>query len=178
MIKTATIPPLVKKSETEKIPIIGKTVTLEEFNSILSRVKGVRVPLYYIKGYTKEHMEELCFHAYKIFIEQKFKEAILFFRTMILFNHLDMRGWIGIAGCYQSLKNYKEAIKYYLLAAEVDSNDPRPFFGVSRCYMELNDNFKALDSMEKALLLCGDNPQYDQIKKNEGMLYEAFKTLI
>ena len=178
MTNTATIPSLVKKSEAEEIPLIGGTITLEEFNSIIPRIKGAKVPLYFIKGYTKGHVEKLFCHAYKIFGEEKFQEALPFFRTMIIFNHLDMRGWIGIAGCYQSLKNYKEAIKYYLLATEVDPQNPMPFFLSYICYMGVQDYPKAMNVLERSILLCGESLQYVNLKEMAEMIYNTLKILI
>lgn len=117
-------------------------------------------PLYLACGLTPEHLDKMYASAYTLYAEKHYSEALKMFEGMAFYNHLDKRGWIGSAACYQIFKRYEDAIFSYFQASIIDANDPLPLFYTSECYIALKEYDKALPALEAAQLLIKSQPAF------------------
>ncbi len=121
-----------------------------------------------------ETLEPLYTLAYNHYVSGNYDDANVLFQALCLYNHSDVRFWMGLAGTRQALGDYKVAIEAYSMAGLVTlMADPTPFIYASICHMKLGDMESAKGGLEGALLLGKGDAQYDAIIKKGEVLLEA-----
>ena len=68
---------------------------------------------------TPEYVENLYALAYNLYNSSNHKDAEVVFQALCLYNHKDMRFWMGLAGCRQANGNLRGAIDAYAMAGTV-----------------------------------------------------------
>ena len=103
-----------------------------------------------------EYVENLYALGYNLYTSSNHKDAEVVFQALCLYNHKDMRFWMGLAGCRQANGNLKGAIDAYSMAGTVAlMKDPQPFLYAARCYIQLGDKENAIGAL-KGLVEIGD----------------------
>ena len=103
-----------------------------------------------------EDIENLYALAYNLYTSGNHKDAEVVFQSLCLYNHKDVRFWMGLAGSRQANGNLKGAVDAYAMAGTVGLlKDPLPFLYAARCYIQLGEKENAIGTL-KGLLELGD----------------------
>ena len=103
-----------------------------------------------------EDIENLYALAYNLYTSGNHKDAEVVFQSLCLYNHKDVRFWMGLAGSRQANGNLKGAVDAYAMAGTVGLlKDPQPFLYAARCYIQLGEKENAIGTL-KGLLELGD----------------------
>ena len=121
-----------------------------------------------------EDIENLYALAYNLYTSSNHKDAEIVFKSLCLYNHKDVRFWMGLAGSRQANGDLKGAIDAYAMAGTVGLlKDPLPFLYAARCYIQLGDKENAIGAL-KGLVEIGDenNPAHAQCHAKAHALLE------
>ena len=121
-------------------------------------VEGVQKGLTFadVASITPEYIENLYALAYSLYPSSNHKDAEVVFQALCLYNHKDIRFWMGLAGCRQANGNLRGAIDAYGMAGTVALlKDPQPFLYAARCYIQLGEKENAIAAL-KGLVELGD----------------------
>lgn len=132
--------------------------------------------LYEVTGLTKNHIESIYQSAYNLYNEKKYQQACKFFNLMALYDHLDVRGWMGLGLCFEKMKEYSRAIDSYASAHFLDIGNPVAILHAVNCYVALGDYGQAVKALEAAISLAQDNPDYSKMLQSSEKLLERLKT--
>jgi type III secretion system low calcium response chaperone LcrH/SycD len=146
----------------------------EKIYSVLK--KGT--PLYQVKGMSKQHMENLYAIAYNLYSAEKYEEAGKLFQTIVFYNHLDKKSWLGAAGSAEMLKDYHKALIAYSYVSLLDKSDPLPALHAFDCHLALKNYPKALAALEAVILLSSKKPEYKEIRKRAEFLRDMLRSTI
>lgn len=119
-----------------------------------------------------EDIENLYALAYSLYSSSNHKDAEVVFQSLCLYNHKDVRFWMGLAGSRQANGNLRGAIDAYAMAGTVGQlSDPLPFLYAARCYIQLGEKENAIGAL-KGLLVLGDenNPMHIQCREKASAL--------
>ena len=114
-----------------------------------------------------EDIENLYALAYNLYTSGNHKDAEVVFQSLCLYNHKDVRFWMGLAGSRQANGNLKGAVDAYAMAGTVGLlKDPLPFLYAARCYIQLGEKENAIATL-KGLAELGDenNPVHAQCRE-------------
>lgn len=131
------------------------------------------VPLYLLRGVSKQDLDALYVMAYNLYSEKKYQRAFQIFQAIALYNHFDKRGWMGSAACCQLLGNYRAAVSCYAYASLIDAEDPVPLFHAIECYIALKSYDEAHSALGAMLLLAEKNSKFAQLKNWATKMKEA-----
>ena len=97
----------------------------------------------------QENLEGLYALAYNLYSSGNFKDAETVFRALCIYDHKDIRYWMGLGGCRQALGKYQEAIEAYSMGGSVAAllSNPEPFFYAAKCFLKLGDKENAIDTL-------------------------------
>ena len=112
-------------------------------------------------GYSEEEIEALYQVAYNLYQQQKHQDAKAMFHFLAMYEHTDVRFWLGLGGCCQRLKEFENAIVAYSCAALADATNPVYPFHACECYMAMEDWGAAKKAIESIEILC--NMELDSI---------------
>ena len=134
---------------------IDKSLTADEIASvILALNNGARIAD--VCGATPEMLEGLYGLAYNLYGAASYKDAETVFKALCLYDHKDVRFWMGLGGCRQALGDYANAIEAYTMAGMAQQlSSPEPFLHAVRCYLELGDRENAISGL-RGVLELGD----------------------
>ena len=99
------------------------------------------------------------------------RDAISLFRTMLLVDGRDERGWLGLALCHEALDEHEKAISLCKLAkAACAGGAIRCTIARARMYRALNADGDAIDAYREAARLAEDanEPELSSIIRQEG----------
>ena len=119
-----------------------------------------------------EDIENLYALAYNLYTSSNYKDAEVVFQSLCLYNHKDVRFWMGLAGCRQANGNLKGAIDAYAMVGTVGLlKDPLPFLYAARCYIQLGEKENAIGAL-KGIIELGDeaNPVHMQCRAKASAL--------
>lgn len=103
-----------------------------------------------------EDLENLYALAYNLYTSCNYTDAEVVFQSLCLYNHKDVRFWMGLAGCRQAKGDMKGAIDAYAMAGSAGLlKDPAPFLYAAKCYIQLGEKENAIAAL-KGLLSLGD----------------------
>ena len=136
------------------------------------------MPLYLVRGMTKEQMDVLYAQGYYFYSQAKYKEALPLFKALTFYHYLDQRGWLGAAGCYEMLKQYEQALTCYSFATILKHDDPIPPLHAFDCYIALKNYPKALSCLEAVVLFSSKKPEHAALKKRAELLRDALQKAI
>ena len=74
-----------------------------------------------VTSLTPEYVESLYALAYNLYTSSNHKDAEVVFQALCLYNHKDVRFWMGLGGCRQANGNLKGAIYGCLLVGLLES---------------------------------------------------------
>lgn len=99
-----------------------------------------------------ETLENLYTLAYNLYTAKNYQDASVVFHSLCLYNNLEKRFWMGLAGCLQALKQYGQATEAYSMAGVVTGlTDPEPFLFAARCLVRIGRREDAIKTLEGVL---------------------------
>ncbi|MFZ4115087.1 MAG: SycD/LcrH family type III secretion system chaperone [Chthoniobacterales bacterium] len=146
----------------------------KKFYSILKN----GTPLYQVKGMSKQYLENLYSIAYNLYSAEKYEEAGRIFQTIVFYNHLDKKSWLGAGGSAEMLKQYDKALIAYSYISLLDKSDPLPALHAFDCHFALKNYPQALSALEAVLLLSSKKPEYQEIRKRAEFLRNMLHSTI
>jgi type III secretion system low calcium response chaperone LcrH/SycD len=119
-----------------------------------------------------EDIENLYALAYNLYTSSNHKDAEVVFQSLCLYNHKDVRFWMGLAGCRQANGNLKGAVDAYAMAGTVGLlKDPLPFLYAARCYIQLGEKENAVGALKGLIALADEgNPAHVQCREKAAAL--------
>ena len=119
-----------------------------------------------------EDIENLYALAYNLYTSGNHKDAEVVFQSLCLYNHKDVRFWMGLAGSRQANGNLKGAIDAYAMAGTVGLlKDPLPFLYAARCYIQLGEKENAIAAIKGLMAIAEDeNPVHTQCREKAAAL--------
>ena len=109
---------------------------------------------------SSQQISSLYAMGYHFYRNGKYEDAKPIFRLLSTVQADDRKHWLGLAGCYQMLKEYKAAIECYSVAAIQNPNDPYPHWHAAECFYRSNHKEKAFTTLNSAIEIA----QLDVIK--------------
>lgn len=128
-----------------------------------------------LKGISDKDMEALYSIAYNFYSHGKFDRAKSIFAALTQLDQFKPKYWVGLGAARQMLKEYQPAIDAYGFATLMDATDPKPAFYSSSCFMKLNQISLALQALEAAILISGDNPEHKDVRSQAENLLEGLQ---
>lgn len=127
-----------------------------------------------VVGITPEQLEVLYTVAYGAYQSKNYTDAETLFQALCLYQHLEERFWMGLAGSRQALENYKGAIEAYEMAGLASSlGDPTPFLYAGICFLKLGDKESARVAFLSTEALCHEgNRAHDLVKERAKAMLE------
>ena len=101
--------------------------------------------------------DKLLSSALLLIKKKYFNESIIFLKKAISINPSKTEAYINLANIYIILKEYSKGIEFLNIAYKNDPLNKDIINNLSYLTVEINDNFKALDLIEKGLELDANN---------------------
>lgn len=137
-------------------------------------MEGIRkgLSLAEVTSMKAEDIENLYALAYNLYTSGNHKDAEVVFQSLCLYNHKDVRFWMGLAGSRQANGNLKGAIDAYAMAGTVGLfKDPLPFLYAARCYLQLGEKENAIAALKGLMELADEgNPVHVQCREKASAL--------
>lgn len=111
--------------------------------------------------------------AYTLYQQGKASQAQTLFRFLCLYDHLEVRHWLGLGACQQTLGEHQAAIAAYSRAALLAPDDPNLPFYAGCCYQALGQHQEALAAFRATQALAGEQPQYRTLTERAKLLHRA-----
>ena len=113
---------------------------------------------------SKDQLENLYSLGYGLYNSANFQDAKTVFQALCIYDNLDDRFWMGLAGCRQALNDYQGAVDAYSMAGTVQAfASPEPFLHAARCLLKMNKKDDAV-AVRKGVLELGDEKNPDHMK--------------
>ncbi len=118
-----------------------------------------------VTNFKQDDLERMYNLAYNYYSSDNYAQAEPIFKLLSLYDALDPRFSLGLAGCYQATGNFERALEIYQLAAAASGlNDPTPLYYASICFINLGKTEEAIAGLEGALAF-GDTNKYTDVRK-------------
>ncbi len=118
-------------------------------------------------------MEAIYTQAFTLYSQAKYRDASYIFRLLMLLDFTTPKYVLGLAACAHRVQDYTNAANLYFLCAALDPKNPLPHFHAADCYIQLGAIAVASYSLDMAIAVAADQPQYQAIKQRAGLMKEA-----
>ncbi|WP_423455477.1 SycD/LcrH family type III secretion system chaperone [Ottowia sp. VDI28] len=108
--------------------------------------------------------EALYQFGYGLYTQAKYAEAFKIFALLVVYEHLNERYLMALAGAAQMLGRYEDALQHYATAAMLLMDDPRPVVHGAECLLALGQTDLARDSLNMAIELAEGAEPHSAIK--------------
>lgn len=134
----------------------------------------------YIKALEKgQSLQELCGMSNKvleafyqtgkyIYEHQRYAEAADVFSVLTIFNSEEPVFWLGLGNSEYFCNKYEPALVAYAMVALTNPNDPFCHLYSSKCYEAIKDFDNAINALDLAIFVMGDNKEYKKLKEAAG----------
>lgn len=98
-----------------------------------------------------EELEAAYAVAYTYYQTGRLDDAEKLFRFLTLFDHTEVKYWLGLGAVLQARRKFKEAIKPYACAMLLDRGEVRATYHLAECQLaigEIGEAVAALDILE------------------------------
>lgn len=129
-------------------------------------------------GMNKEILESIYSQAYRLYNNGKYTDSAHLFRILIMMNAMEVKYVLGLAACFQMMKDYGNAIHTYTMCSAIDIDNPLPHYHSSDCFIHLKDYLSAMVSLELAIARTENKPEYSKIRERSLLTLENLKSLI
>ncbi len=138
----------------------AKPDRIEEITDFLF-AGGTVADLYRIEA---RQLEAVYAHAFNLYGQARWNEALRIFSFLALQNHLERRFHIGKAACLQMLKRYEDALRAYGLAHVLDVSEPTVALHIAECCIALRRKEDARTALETVMVLADESPAFAPIR--------------
>lgn len=127
---------------------------------------------------TKEQLEALYILACQLYHTECYTQAADLFRLLCFYQPDHVKGWIGLGGAHQHIKNHKAAFSSFLIASLHDPSNPEPKLYAAHALIDLKKLSLALKSAQEAVALCRNRGDQDRVRVGAELLYAALKNYL
>lgn len=145
----------------------------ERFTSQLSEGKTIQA----IAGLTDSSIERLYQAAKYVFDQKCFLDAANAFGFLTMLNASKFAFWLGLGNSEYKLNNYEQALFAYAFACRINPEDYLSHIFSCRCYEALGERDNAINALELALYVLGDNPDKKELKHNLEMQVKRLESM-
>lgn len=150
-------------------------LTQEQLEKLIAGVSG-NASVAQATGVTKEYIEGLYSLAHGLYTSENYRDALVVFQALTLYDNLDLRFWMGLGGCRQALGQYEGAIEAYQMGAVAGLlKNPEPMFYAVTCLMQLGRRDEALVGLEAVMAMGKDDPRYDECRSKAEAIMKLLK---
>lgn len=128
-------------------------------------------------SFSSENLSALYAMGFELYRNGKYEEAKAFFHLLTLEDSFERKFWMGLAACYQMLKDYPKAIECYSAAAVQDSSDPYVHWHAADCFFFSGDLTKAREALESALITAKENDAHIALIPKLDLISDAWAHL-
>lgn len=114
---------------------------------------------------SQKQRDALYQFGHSFYGQARYTEAFKVFSMLVVYDHLNPRYLMALAGAAQMLGRYEEALQHYSTAALADVNDPTPIVHSADCLMALGRTELAHETLNLAVELSGDDEKHAAVKK-------------
>jgi type III secretion system low calcium response chaperone LcrH/SycD len=122
-----------------------------------------------------EELEAMYAVAYSQYSARKYDQAIDIFKFLCLYDHNEARWFYGLGVAQQAKEDYAAAVNSYAVATLLDVDDPRPQAQAGYCLLALEKWPEARSALEGALMTCGQQPQFADVRRQAEALLTTAK---
>lgn len=145
---------------------------IDELSSFLLESGGTLSQVY---GFEAQEMEAVYAHAYSLYNQARWKEALKIFNFLVVHDHLERRYHVGQAACLQMLKRYDEALKAYGMAHVMNVMDPVVALHIAECLIAQGKKEDALIALESVVAITEDNPKFAELASRARALADLLR---
>jgi type III secretion system low calcium response chaperone LcrH/SycD len=124
-------------------------------------------------GLKPDEMEAMYVVAYNYYKNKKFDTAAKNFAMLMLFDPMEYKYCLGVASSLYMMGEYDNAVMCYFFCTGLDQNQPAPFLHMAECFLQMGIKEDAVEPLEKAIQLCGDNPEYSAMKNRASVMLKS-----
>lgn len=113
---------------------------------------------------SQEQREALYQFGYDFYAQARYAEAFKIFALLVVYEHLNDRYLMALAGAAQMLGRYEDALLHYSTATMLLLDDPRPIFHSAECLLALNQTDLACETLRLAIEVAEDSEIHEAVK--------------
>lgn len=122
---------------------------------------------------SSEQREALYQLGHGFYSQARFEDAFSVFSLLVIYEHMNERYLLALAGAAQMLGKYKDALQHYSTAALLLVNDPKPVFFSAECLIALGNFELATESLNLVIEIADDTPAQQALKSRARVLLES-----
>lgn len=127
---------------------------------------------------TKEQLEALYILACELYHTECYTQAADLFRLLCFYQPDHVKGWIGLGGAHQHIKNHKAALSAFLIASVHDPKNPEPKLYAAHALIDLKKLSLGLELAQEALTLSRHSGDQDSTRISAELLCAALKNYL
>lgn len=110
-------------------------------------------------------MAEFYKAASHLFENRHYADAANGFLFLVSMNAYNHDYWLGLGMATQMCGDFEAAINAYEMSAIYEVDNPIPYFYLAKCLFAMHERQSALLALDIAIQYAGDNPEYQELKK-------------
>lgn len=131
-----------------------------------------------ILGLSDPVVEGIYAQAYRLYNTGRYKDAIQLFRLLVSLAPTEEKFLLGLGACFHLMKEYKDAVDTYTLCAAMNQTNPVPLYHISDCLIQMNDPVSAKISLEIAVQVAGDKPEWATLKDRAKLTLDSLNARV
>ena len=126
-----------------------------------------------LRNISSDSLEQLYSLAFNQYQAGKWEDAHKIFQSLCMLDHYDVRFFLGLGACRQSMGQLEQALQSFSYGALIDINDPRFPFHAGECHLQLGDLDVAESGFYSAQALAAALPGHSVLAERAGAMLEA-----
>ena len=114
---------------------------------------------------SESQREKLYLLGYRSYEQARYSEAFKIFSLLVIYDHLNTRYLMALAGAAQMLGRHKDALQHYSTVAAALEDDPTPLVHSADCLIALGHTELAKETAVLAIELAEDKAPYAAARK-------------
>ena len=120
-----------------------------------------------LKGVTDEEMNAVYTVAHNFYVTGRYADAETIFRFLVMFDHLNVKYWMGLGAVHQAQKHFKDALAAYAnVVGNLDIENYKAAFYAAECFLALGDKTNAQNAIAQVKM-------YADVKTEDGRKFAA-----
>ncbi len=107
-----------------------------------------------------EQREALYQFGHGFYTQARYAEAFKVFSLLVVYEHMNERYLMGLAGAAQMLGRYTDALQHYATATMLMLNNPLPVYYSAECFIALGQKELAAESLRLVIELSTNSEPY------------------
>lgn len=126
-------------------------------------------------GISDQSLEEIYTLAYGFYNQGKYKESVSLFQFLAGASPKTYKYVLGLASSFHQLEAYEEAAVGFFIASNIEPENPIPAYYVMDCFLKQGLLEEADEFAQVTTWICGDRPQFQDLKKRCELIKKSLK---